>query len=171
MKMTPLEAINLNVTALDFPADEQFKADIEAAKAALVERNKPKVRGIDWSKMPNDTRVIYTRSNGEKSSAYIYNGGVTINPGWEGNDIFSITDGIKLKLCIDQPWIVWFGGECPVPEGVIVEMVLRSAEIMEGEANFFAWDHDAIPGEEEQPQQEGDIIAYRITGIADGWAE
>ncbi|MHB8915786.1 MAG: hypothetical protein ACYC4K_08240, partial [Thiobacillus sp.] len=193
-KITSLPPLDITIT-LTSKADEQFKADIEAANAALAERKKvgpyrhllhalaagkrirlrysdgscsgyeglpdykfafseppdryeiePDTKRIDWSKMPDDTRVIYARLNGEKSSAYIYKGGVTINPGWEGNDIYSITNGIKLKLCDDQPWVVWFGGECPVPEGVIVEMVLRSAEIMEGEANFFAWDHDAIPG-------------------------
>ncbi|MHB8914934.1 MAG: hypothetical protein ACYC4K_03880 [Thiobacillus sp.] len=208
MKMTPLEAINLNVTALDFPADEQFKADIEAAKAALAERNKPKVdpyqhlrdalaagkrirlilpdggytaylrddirswgltqpadryeiepdtKRIDWSKMPDDVLVT-----ADGSRCYLVGGMLSAYPKIIADERYPI-DGREIKLAQSQPWVVWFGGECPVPDGVVFDFVDRDGDIeRSGLGSDYRWDHRESPG---------DIIAYRITGIADGWTE
>ena len=204
-----VKEINLNVTALDFPADEQFKADIEAAKAALAERNKhdpyrhlkdvlvagkrirlkyhdgrlseymgssakwsltyppecyeiePDTKRIDWSKMPDDVMV----NSPSWDVLYHVGGGMFSDaPSATGRNpvlVSGVESGIKLAP--DQPWVVWFGGECPVPEGVMVEIVGRDGDIERSwSSSGYRWSHDGNCG---------DIIAYRISGIADGWTE
>jgi hypothetical protein len=63
----------------------------------------------------------------------------------------------------DPPWIVWFGGECPVPKGTLVDVIYRDGDIANsvpaGVAlyeGFYAevWTHEGITA---------DIIAYRVS--------
>jgi hypothetical protein len=51
-----------------------------------------------------------------------------------------------------------------VPEGVVVEVVLRqwNAPKEYTSPENVGWSHDNF---------DGDIIAYRITGLADGWTD
>ena len=65
------------------------------------------------------------------------------------------TEPIQAKVDEDG-WIIWEGGECPVAEGVFVNV-----KFLNGEKNF-----DPIPAEEwdwSHGDSEGyDIIAYRV---------
>lgn len=67
---------------------------------------------------------------------------------------------IEIALAEQQPWLNWRGGECPVPEGVMVEVTYRSGATDKGEGIGQAWG---------LYNNAGDIIEYRITGIAKGW--
>lgn len=50
-------------------------------------------------------------------------------------------------------WIEWHGGECPVDENIMVEIVMRDLEHGKSIAGYFSWDHS---------KSCGDIIAYRV---------
>lgn len=66
----------------------------------------------------------------------------------------------KLAVAAEQPWNVWFGGECPLPEGVMVEYALRDATRNECEAKNLDWSHT---------NSFYDIIAFRVAGLAEGY--
>lgn len=53
-------------------------------------------------------------------------------------------------------WIDWAGGECPVPEGVLVDVKLRCGSVtVQRSGDTLDWQHDA-------PDELGAIIAYRL---------
>jgi hypothetical protein len=69
-------------------------------------------------------------------------------PHWVGRHTISSADD----------WIVWNGGECPVP-GYRVMIELRNGTVSSGlVANGFDWHHDDLPE---------DIIAYRVVKDAE----
>ena len=53
----------------------------------------------------------------------------------------------------DDGWIEWNGGECPVDENAMVEIVMRDLEHEKRIAGYFSWDHT---------KSRVDIIAYRV---------
>lgn len=54
-------------------------------------------------------------------------------------------------------WIEWNGGECPVGEGVVVEIKARDGEIQLDQAYGWNWSH-----EKGSPVKDRQIIAYRL---------
>lgn len=65
---------------------------------------------------------------------------------------------IELAPANQQPWLNWRSGECPVPEGVVVEITCRDCSIVKRIAKHCVWGHE----------EEGyDIIAYRVVGLID----
>lgn len=53
-----------------------------------------------------------------------------------------------------RPWIKWDGGECPVPEGTLIDVKHRDGEKFKcSTARLFDWKHMA---------NAGDIVAYRL---------
>lgn len=55
----------------------------------------------------------------------------------------------------------WLGGECPLPDGLIVKFYLRSGEILKSKVdNTIMWGNTG---------NSGNIIAFEIIGLADGW--
>lgn len=60
-------------------------------------------------------------------------------------------------------WHAWFGGDCPLPEGieVEVEVTCHDGSVLRGEANIFNWGRNSYEG--------GDIIAFKVTGLSDGF--
>ena len=55
-------------------------------------------------------------------------------------------------------WIPWSGGECPVPAGVRVDVLLRNGKKRQEEPGWLFWGHG---------QLDGDIVAYRIAKESD----
>ncbi len=54
------------------------------------------------------------------------------------------------------PWIEWKGGECPVKDGVAIDLVLRGSEVnilTVGQADVMRWSNIG---------QQGDITRYRL---------
>lgn len=72
-------------------------------------------------------------------------------------EFYSAQD-LELAPASEQPWIFWGGGACPVPEGFAFEVTCRTGVIREQE-EVTDWAHTG---------HGGDIIAYRITGLAEG---
>lgn len=63
-----------------------------------------------------------------------------------------------------QPWAVWQPTEdsvCPLPDGVMVEVILRGGEKLIEKATSRIWSTRPFP--------ECQIIAYKIVGLVEGW--
>jgi len=57
-------------------------------------------------------------------------------------------------------WIAWGGGDCPVREGAIVDIRLRSGQFRSlVSADSFIWTHGYY---HHLPKTDADIIAYRV---------
>lgn len=78
------------------------------------------------------------------------------------------SEAFELAPADQQDYLNWRGGECPVPEGVMVEVTQRNGNkhIAEG-VTFEHWKHRTPDDEFNFPR---DIIEYRIAGIAKGYS-
>jgi hypothetical protein len=117
-------------------------------------RPKPVLKQIDMSKLPVGTMTNY----GEimyQSSVYALC--------WPlcSNEVYDCMHK-KLRLAEQTKWTAWLGGECPVPQGCAGKVILRSGSILDVEPGLAWWHGKPIMG---------DIIAYRITGVADGYTD
>ena len=131
----------------EWRADREYK----------IVRKQEKKRLIDWAKMPK---------------------GVMTNYGWlisfegefkerrptllDAEVWFYDVSLLRLAPAEQQPWILWQGGECPVPNDIIVEVEFRNGGSCVDEPNCFRWGKTGTSG---------DIIAYRIAGLAQGWTD
>jgi hypothetical protein len=130
--------------------------EYELRKSAKHPDNiKPKKKLIDWSKMPRGTMTSFGELTGT------CNGLAYVAPDYSVTDEF---DFAKLRLAEQTQFTYWGGGKCPVPEGVVVEVVLRqwNAPNEYTSPENVGWSHDNF---------DGDIIAYRIISLADGWTD
>jgi hypothetical protein len=66
---------------------------------------------------------------------------------------------------MSNDWIVWNGGECPVPVGTLVDIQYRDGELHYG---MFAYENSSSPERDAGPAfwrndgEDNDIIAYRV---------
>lgn len=124
-------------------------------------------RKIDWSKMPVDTLISFKSdyfryfSHVEDGVVYVFGNGRTSQTGHDETYPVKVHNEIS---GIEQPFFTpWFGGECPVPDGVVVEV-----KGQHGGAYFTARGLGAHMDWSTYSYL-GDITAYRITGPAEGW--
>lgn len=83
--------------------------------------------------------------------ARILNGNPNYADSW--HDIAGYSKLVEDELVADG-WIEWKGGECPVPQGTLVDIKLRDGRtVYDGNCGGFRWSHTGMTG---------DIIAYRI---------
>jgi hypothetical protein len=128
-------------------------------------RMKSVVKQIDWSKLPVDTRLL--SPNGDKRYA---NNGMRSNfPSWEEPECFEWVDGTTISP--DQAWIVWHGGDCPIPNGLEYEVIVRYGECFIptniGCKLQHIWVRSKYP---HQTHIGHEVIAYRLTGrVLSGW--
>ena len=72
----------------------------------------------------------------------------------------------QLRIIEQKKFTYWGGGACPVPEGVVCEVVTRGAQtLMFTDPTVQVWVHNA------QTVSLYEIIGYRITGVAGGWTD
>jgi hypothetical protein len=128
------------------------------------------VKQVDWSKMPVDTLIILgIYAGGDKryfssftsGLVHCYRFGVTSKTMTNNSDIFPMNPS-NVQIAQDQPWTVWLGGTCPIPNGLEFEYMIHEepGQVMVGResASAYLW----------QPKL---IYAYRLTGkLLDGWA-
>ena len=78
-------------------------------------------------------------------------------------------DWSKLSYFVREYWeppvfpsilIPWLGGQRPLPDGLMVEFYFRQAGEQLRESGFYSWNQQGTAG---------DIIAFRILGVAEGW--
>jgi hypothetical protein len=122
-------------------------------------RMKSVEKQVDWSKLPVDTRLL--SPNGDKRYA---NNGMRSNfPSWEEPEYFEWVDGTTISP--DQAWVVWHGGDCPIPDGLEYEVIVRYGECFIptniGCKLQHIWVHSKYP---HQTHLGHEVIAYRLTG-------
>lgn len=81
----------------------------------------------------------------------------------EGNRLNMGMNYGNCELALNIPTL-WQGGEQPVPDEVRVEVTYRDGSIGTGSAGVFVWDR------REGNIKYGDIISYKIIGLAEGWS-
>lgn len=140
----------------------EFNDDKERITDLFMYEDKKK---LDWSKMPYGTWVEVSET-GEKwhhrrlHSVKCHESIINISTLHACGDVEQTHIWEQLRL-IEQPEVTfWKGGECPVPEGVMVELHFRGGEEDTHEGITMAW---------ERRGSVSDIIGYRILGLADGW--
>jgi hypothetical protein len=103
-------------------------------------RLKPKTKMIDWSKVNYDI----VPSNFWGDIHYTYE-----------NQPYS-----KGRTLVTGKRIAWTGGECPLPEGVMVRVGLRGMDEEHCASEKLSWNHRGW---------RSDIIWFEVTGLADGY--
>jgi hypothetical protein len=134
-------------------------------------RMKSVVKQIDWSKLPVDTRIIRNLCTGKSERyfsyfsggmVYFYRDGTDSKTAQSNSFTLSIDPSI-VQIAPNQPWTVWQGGECPIPDGLKFEYMTHKEpwQVMVGKesasAYLYLWGTKLI-------------YAYRLTGnVLDGW--
>ena len=74
----------------------------------------------------------------------------------EIGDFVTREDLMRAYDLVEQGYTLWFGGECPVDDGVVVDVVFRDgSNDSEENVEYCTW---------KQPGDDDDIIAYRVIG-------
>jgi hypothetical protein len=128
-------------------------------------RMKSVEKQIDRTKLPVDTWLI--TPNGDKQ--YTNNGMRSNFPAWKNPNCFEWVDGTTIAP--DQAWIVWHGGDCPIPDGLEYEVIVRYGECFIptniGCKLQHIWVRSKYP---HQTHLGHEVIAYRLTGrVLSGW--
>jgi hypothetical protein len=132
-------------------------------------RMKPAVKRIDWTKLPVDTLITLGICTGlderyfssfNSGLVHYYQGGTTSKTAASNSDVFTINPS-NVRIAPDQPWTVWLGGACPLPDGLEYEYMIHDepGQVMTNKesASSYSWVHN-------------DIYAYRLTGkVLGGW--
>jgi hypothetical protein len=139
-------------------------------------RMKTPLKQINWAKLPIDTVITLNLCTGEANRYFnsftdglvrYYRGGMTSKTIMYKSDILYIH--LKnMKISPDQPWTVWQGGACPIPEGLEYEVITRGGAAPltnRGGYHLTLWPHT-----QNGSHSMSEIIAYRLTGkVLDGW--
>jgi hypothetical protein len=129
-------------------------------------RMKHVIHQIDWSNIPEDT-VINT-PEGDRHIAKCPKNSTLVLTYPEGKS--SLTYGLreleehyknKCYLVEQQPWTIWQGGDCPIPDGLEFEYLTHSypgeIKVSEKSPDDYCWSLNTI-------------YAYRPTGrVLEGW--
>lgn len=107
---------------------------------------------IDWSKVSPIVPVKVWDEEFEEDALILYRNSTHMYARPENWERRSLITGID---------IAWHGGKCPLPEGVEYVATLRSGSRT---TVITDWGHD-------HGGHRGDVISFRVTGIADGWTE
>lgn len=152
------------VGTFEFTTDGKYSAG-EKDESDLDLFLKEDKKLIDWSELPDDTLIETTEGlryfncameDAHAKRVYAYMGGSTSETSGDCIDGFS-----KAKLVEEPEFTVWRGGDCPVPEGVLVEAILRDGTVITREGTRVRWSCRKIGD---------DIIAYRIIGVREDYS-
>lgn len=126
---------------------------------------KPKLRLIDMSELPKGTMVQLqdTYSSGDYSVHGPYKSNLGLLAIVRASGLGGGPYEIKHMRIIEQKeFTFWGGGECPVPEGVVCEVVTRRGQVLTFTNPIVqAWTQWGSV----------DVIGYRIIGVAGGWTD
>jgi hypothetical protein len=135
-------------------------------------RMKTPLKQIDWAKLPVDTLLITQAGYLRYFNGFI-DGKVTLYA--EGRTSkscrnYPITEynPSDIQIAPNQPWTVWQGGNCPIPDGLEYEVITRGGVaplINRGCHHIILWSYT-----QNGSHSMSEIIAYRLTGkVLDGW--
>lgn len=106
-------------------------------------RRKPQTKVIDWGKVDFDIVPIKTADD---LICYL-----------------SERNIVQWDTLVTGKKIAWTGGECPLPEGVMVSVRCRNGNGLAGTAMGFRWKNDCN-------DEGGDILWFEVVGLVDGWS-
>lgn len=162
-------AVDRGEAWIDFDGGKTSICEWTADKQYKIVRKEQK-RLIDWAKMPKGVMTNIGKTqlgmsnigefqmvcNDTCSAVLIRDSPLRlINP---------FTKNLRLAHENYQPWILWMGGECPVPEGVKVRVILRDGSDCYYVQHICKWKYEARP-------MTLDIISYKVIGLEDGWTD
>ncbi|MGL5004066.1 MAG: hypothetical protein ACRDAM_14100, partial [Casimicrobium sp.] len=118
---------------------------------------------IDKSKLPIGTMTNFGRLVGWSvgvAGAHCYEGGT-----------FRSVDERSIRILPMTEWLHWQGGECPVPDGLIVWVALRDGKVekVRSSKKGFAVECDWLHCSDTQKMSE--VIAYRIDQLEMGYTD
>lgn len=124
----------------------------------------PKLKLISWHDVPTGT-IVNVEGN---VNTYMFLGVSSYDAKYANIYNKSLVTSVKLsRLTIgtpsDKDWIHWVGGECPISDCFIFDAQFRSGQVfkeLSDASSQFSWTDES---------NSSDIIAYRITGLADGY--
>jgi len=177
MNTAEYDDLNERINGLQAQIECQFKElgsqinklATSVASVSSASQEVPTKRKIDWTKIPIDT-LIEVKDVEEGDWTKRYYAGKPNTAFGHGTTSLTVDEGDVMhggyaRLCEDLNWKAWFGGECPLPEGVKVAVIVRQGDKpLVGSCGLFRWVHSNQPGLKCQ-----DIIAYRVLGYAEGW--
>jgi hypothetical protein len=132
-------------------------------------RMKSVAKQINWTKLPVDTLITLGLCSGNddryfssfsSGMVHYYQGGTTSKTADSNSDVFTINPS-NVRITPNQPWTIWLGGDCPLPDGLEFEYLIQDepGQVMVGKesASSYSW----------WPNH---IYAYRLTGkVLDGY--
>jgi hypothetical protein len=151
--------IQVGTDILMYPANGRYPS--RATNCYFDLHMKSVVKQVDWSKMPVDT-ILDTKYSGKFafSSINVNVPEILINVFMDGGTSYTCCDTVSIPIAdvtisTEQPWTVWLGGECPIPDGLEFEYIANN-EIgrkitCKENARGLLWTHHII-------------YAYRLTG-------
>lgn len=154
---------------IDFDGGKTSVCEWHADKQYKIVR-KAKKRLIDWAKMPRGVMTNIGKAqlgmpnigefqmvcNDTCSAVLIRDSPLRlINP---------FTKNLRLAPEDQQPWLLWMGGECPVPKVVKVRVLLRDGIESDYVWSLHRWFYNSRTKTIE-------IIAYKVTGLEEGWTD
>jgi hypothetical protein len=126
-------------------------------------RMKLVAKQIDWSKMPIDTLITIGIHIGKGNRyfdsfssgvVHYFRDGMTSKTADYKSDTFTISLS-EVQIAPDQPWTVWLGGECPLPDGLEFEYITHAypgeVRVSEKSPGDYSWSLNTV-------------YAYRLTG-------
>jgi hypothetical protein len=130
---------------------------------------KPKLKLVDMFALPIGSAILHAE-NRDKFKLVAKVGSSHLGGIFEFSStkiVFEHSD--KWRIAEQEGFTYWGGGECPVPDGLLVQVIMRSgSDTYKAIGKFLVWAHgDEYDGK----HAEMDIIAYRIIGLADGWTD
>ena len=160
MKRVAVLEANLILLAMR-DADKQTPTKPLVSHEDMVEKFTPKK--IDWSKVAKGVPCEFS-DNKHRWFRHLFGGlGLTDrkHPFHRQQTLIGCDElGEHYRHCrfaLNVPTL-WQGGECPLPEGVIVKITQRNSHTWIGEAYAFDWGWVGV-----------NIISYEITGLANEW--
>jgi hypothetical protein len=139
-------------------------------------RMKSKLKKIDWTKLPVDTLLTLDlcKVNEERYFSSFRHGmvhfflyGATSKTADSKLDVLTVKPS-NVKIAQDQPWTIWQGGECPIPDGLEYEVITRGGAAPftnRGCYQVILWSYT-----QNGVHSMSEIIAYRLTGkVLDGY--
>lgn len=107
---------------------------------------------FSWNDVADDVLVSWLGKNGSKNFML------------SDDTKYAVHVGDHLgSLRFSNKWNLWWTGKCPLPEGVNIEASTRGCTICSSAATYLEWGHHP----HYHPDQQ--IIAYRVTGLEDGY--
>jgi hypothetical protein len=120
---------------------------------------KPKLKLVDMSKLPKGAMTNLGELLG-------YAEGLAQCAHFDRDKVLYATaiHPAHLRIAEQTEFTCWGGDKCPVPNGLMVQTVLRAAGAVKTKSNALdlRWQHKQSPD---------DILAYRIVCLADGWSD